>query len=486
MDWPSAALLTAHHLLLLLLCAYGAHRLLCIGLALRGYRANPIAPPPSEDALPCVTVQLPLYNERLVAERLLRAAAALDYPRHKLQIQVLDDSTDATVELVAALVLRLRGEGCWIEHVRRPDRSNFKAGALAHAMHTAQGELIAIFDADFVPAPDFLQRTIPHFADPAIGMVQTRWGHLNREESLLTKVQAILLDAHFAVEQAARCGSGMFFNFNGTAGVWRARAIHEAGGWQGDTLTEDLDLSYRAQLAGWRFSYLRDVECAGELPSDMNAFKSQQHRWSKGAIEVMRKLLPRVWAAPISLPRKLEATAHLSSNLSYLILFFDSVFLLFPSILIRNSHDIGYLFWLDLPLFVFASLSHVLFFLMGQKILYGRVIDKLIYAPALLATSVGLALNNGRAVLEALAGHRSAFVRTPKRGGGPAGAARAYAATRTRWSDPLEFALGVFYTLLAIWAWLAGAATVSPFLALFAAGFFYSSLASVGARRLSA
>lgn len=478
----AVAVLAAHYGLLGLLALYGAHRLLATAIACLRYRPA-AAPPGAEGLAPHVTVQLPLYNERFVAERLIRAAAALDYPRELLDIQVLDDSSDQTVAIVARLTEELAKAGLRIRHIRRPDRVGFKAGALAHGAEQAEGELIAIFDADFVPPPDYLRRIVPHFADPAVGMAQARWGHLNRGASLLTRVQAILLDAHFAIEQPARYASGAFFNFNGTAGVWRAQAIADAGGWQGDTLTEDLDLSYRAQLAGWRFVYLRELECPGELPGDMNAFKSQQHRWSKGAIEVMRKLLGRVWRAPQPLARKLEATAHLTSNLAYLLLFVSSVLLLPPSILLRLHYDLNGLWWLDVPLLALSTFSHLFFFLMGQKLLQRSFLRASLFAPALLATSVGLALNNGRAVLEGLLGHVSEFVRTPKQG--DAAGARGcggYRAAMSRWSERAELALGLFYAYLAAWSASLSLWSVTPFMVLFSLGFFYSGLSSLRLR----
>ncbi|MBX9902401.1 MAG: glycosyltransferase, partial [Burkholderiaceae bacterium] len=310
------AVLLGHYSLLLLLCIYGAHRLQLTWVAWRS-RAPQAAK--QLDDLPIITVQLPVFNERFVVERLIDAVAALDYPRERLQIQVLDDSTDDTTNLAAARVAHHRAAGIWIEHLHRTDRTGFKAGALGAGLLHAKGEFIAIFDADFVPAPEALKEAIHAFSAPDVGMVQLRWLHLNRHYNTLTEVQAVMLDAHFAIDQVARARTGLYFNFNGTAGLWRKQAIHDAGGWQWDTITEDLDLSYRAQMKGWRFVYLHNIGCPSELPVEMTAFKSQQHRWAQGAIQVMRKTLPRLWRAPLAWRIKLEATLHLSSNLAYLL-----------------------------------------------------------------------------------------------------------------------------------------------------------------------
>src|SRR3954471_15176382 len=290
---------------LLGLSAYGIHRYCIIYLFLK-HRDKPMLPKSRFAELPVVTMQLPVFNEMYVVQRLLKSVSELDYPKEKLQIQVLDDSTDSTRELSAQSVGELQARGFDVELIHRTDRTGFKAGALETGLATAKGELIGILDADFVPQPDFLRRTIHHFTDPAIGMLQTRWGHLNRRYSLLTRVQAMFLDGHLLLEQTARSRSGRFFNFNGTAGLWRKSCIIEAGGWQHDTLTEDLDLSYRAQLAGWRFVFLSHVVTPADLPLDMNAFKSQQHRCTKGSIQTCKKLLPTIWKSRLPLLIKLE------------------------------------------------------------------------------------------------------------------------------------------------------------------------------------
>jgi cellulose synthase/poly-beta-1,6-N-acetylglucosamine synthase-like glycosyltransferase len=301
------------------LSAYGVHRYFIIYLFLKNRKREP-KPVRHFEQLPKVTMQLPIFNEIYVVERLLRSVSELDYPRELLQIQVLDDSTDDTRQITSDCAAELRSRGFSVDLIQRVDRVGFKAGALAVGLEAAEGEFVCILDADFVPCPDLLKRTIHFFTDPKVGMIQTRWGHLNRGYSLLTRVQAMFLDGHLLLEQTARSRSGRFFNFNGTAGLWRRSCIQEAGGWQHDTLTEDLDLSYRAQLVGWKFVFLADVVTPAELPVDMNGFKSQQHRWTKGSIQTCKKLLPKIWRSQLPLPIKLEATGHLMSNFAYLLL----------------------------------------------------------------------------------------------------------------------------------------------------------------------
>src|SRR2546429_2176702 len=301
------------------LSAYGIHRYFIIYLYLKTRKRAPV-PARYFEQLPTVTMQLPIFNEMYVAERLLRSVSELDYPRELLQIQVLDDSIDETGEITASCADELRQRGFNVQRIHRVDRTGFKAGALAVGLENTDGEFVCILDADFVPPPDLLKRTIHFFTDPKVGMIQPRWGHLNRGYSLLTRVQAMFLDGHLLLEQTARSRSGRFFNFNGTAGLWRRSCIKEAGGWQHDTLSEGLDLSYRAQLAGWEFIFLPNVVTPAELPVDMNGFKSQQHRWTKGSIQTCKKLLPRIWRSELSFAIKAEATGHLVSNFAYLLL----------------------------------------------------------------------------------------------------------------------------------------------------------------------
>lgn len=396
------------------LSAYGIHRYFIIYLFLKN-RKREVLPAGRFQELPVVTVQLPIFNEVYVAERLLRSVSELDYPRDRLQIQVLDDSTDETREITQGCATKLRQRGFDVELIHRVERIGFKAGALERGLATARGEFVCILDADFVPPPDLLLRTVDFFTDPNIGMIQTRWGHLNRGYSLLTRVQAMFLDGHLLLEQTARSRSGRFFNFNGTAGLWRKSCIEQAGGWQHDTLTEDLDLSYRAQLAGWKFIFLPDVVTPAELPVDMNGFKSQQHRWTKGSIQTCKKLLPEIWRSKLPMPIKLEATGHLVSNFAYLLLACLCV-LLHPS---TGGPQSGWTrtILIDVPIFLTASVSVAAFYICAQRELHPRTwMREILLLPCLLALGIGLSLNNARAVLEAMFNHQSDFARTPKYG----------------------------------------------------------------------
>ncbi|MBE0643752.1 MAG: glycosyltransferase [Bacteroidetes bacterium] len=364
------------------------------------------------DDLPMVTVQLPVYNELYVVERLIDAVCAIDYPKEKLEIQVLDDSTDETVEVIAAAVAARQAEGFDIVQVRRENRVGFKAGALRYGMDIAKGEFIAIFDADFVPRANFLTETLRHFTNDRIGMVQTRWEHLNNEFSLLTRAQGIALDGHFVIEQQVRNKSGFFINFNGTAGVWRRSCIVDAGNWEADTLTEDLDLSYRAQLKGWRFVYLNNVTSPAELPSEINALKSQQFRWTKGAIETARKILPRVWKAKLPLRVKLQSTVHLTNNLVFPFILLTGI-LNVPLVFIKHSgrHETFFAF---MSIFVLAFISSFLFYLYSQKDVYTDWKKRIFLFPLFMSGSMGFSVNNSRAVIEGLLNRKSAFIRTPK------------------------------------------------------------------------
>ncbi|MDH3198667.1 MAG: glycosyltransferase [Candidatus Krumholzibacteria bacterium] len=415
MEQLAALAVYAYFAILFVLSLYGAHRYFILFLYWKHYKRAPRRAAPAFDAAraPSVTVQLPLYNELYVARRVIESAARLRYPRHLLCVQVLDDSTDGTCEIARRAVRDLRAQGHRIDYYHRDDREGFKAGALKAGLEQTDDELVAIFDADFVPPADFLERVVPHFADGGVGMVQTRWGYLNRGYSLLTRVQSILLDGHFVLEHTARSRSGRFFNFNGTGGVFRRRAILEAGGWEGDTLTEDLDLSYRAQLAGWRFVFLPDVECPSELPVDVFGFKNQQHRWTKGSIQVGRKLLPKIWRSTAPLAVKLEATFHLSANLSYLLLVMLS--LLMPlSVLFRASALArGTLAW-EALIFGLTTASIFLFYVVAQRELYPDWKWRIRDIPFILSLGIGMCVNNAWAVSEALVGRDTPFVRTAK------------------------------------------------------------------------
>lgn len=460
------------------LSLYGVHRYAIIYLFLKN-RKNVPKPDSNYRTLPRVTVQLPIYNEYYVVERLLKAVSALDYPRKLLQIQVLDDSTDETREISQAQVEDLKAAGFDIELIHRDDRTGFKAGALGEGLKTCKSEFILILDADFVPTPDLLKRTIHYFTDPKIGMVQTRWGHINRKYSLLTRVQAMFLDGHLMLEQTARSRSGRFFNFNGTAGLWRRSCIDTSGGWHHDTLTEDLDLSYRAQLQGWKFVFLADLVTPAELPVDMNGFKSQQHRWTKGSIQTCKKILPAVWRSNQPFAVKIEATAHLTSNFAYLLL-------VFLCLLLHESSNLGGGVWrmilLDIPIFLVASVSAGVFYICAQRELYPKTWMKdILLLPLLLALGIGMALNNARAVLEAVFNQQSEFTRTPKYG-----IEKKKQSWRSAKYIPLKSALpfielvfALYFTCYLLGAVLDGQYLSVPFLILFQGGFAYVACSSM-------
>jgi cellulose synthase/poly-beta-1,6-N-acetylglucosamine synthase-like glycosyltransferase len=359
-----------------------------------------------------VTIQLPLYNEMYVAERLIKSVCEIDYPKDKMEIQVLDDSTDETSSIVAKAVEEKKKEGFDISHIRRGTREGYKAGALKEGMKIAKGEYIAIFDADFIPQKEFLQKTLSYFTDDKVGMVQSRWEHLNGDYSIITKAQALALDGHFVIEQTVRNRSGFFINFNGTGGVWRKKCIEEAGNWHADTLTEDLDLSYRAQLIGWRFVFLKDFTSPAELPSEINALKAQQFRWTKGAVETAKKILPLVWKSKVPLRVKLQSTFHLTNNLVFPFILLAAI-LNVPLIFIKNSgsHDV---YFAIMSLFVLAFVSSFLFYMYSQKDIRADWRKKIVMFPLFMAGSMGLAVNNSRAVFEGLMNRKSEFVRTPK------------------------------------------------------------------------
>ncbi len=466
----------AYGALTLVFLVFGLHRL-WITYLYRRHRREPAVATGHFARLPVVTVQLPIFNEVYVATRLLEAVAALDYPRDRLEIQVLDDSTDETRELLAACVSSLQREGFDVQLIHRAHRSGYKAGALANGMQQARGELFLILDADFLPTPDLLQRTVHFFTDEKVGMVQSRWGHLNRDTSWLTRAQAVLLDGHLLLEQTARSRSGCFFNFNGTAGLWRRRAIEEAGGWQHDTLTEDLDLSYRAQLAGWRFVFLPDLVTPAELPPSMAAFKSQQHRWTKGSIQTCLKLLPRVWQSQLSWRIKLEAIIHLTSNFSYLAL--ALLCLLIPPALGAEQNWVRF-FLVDVPVFLGTTASVAIFYLAAQRVLRpGQWWREIWFLPWVLAVGIGLSVNNAKAVIEALVGHETGFARTPKFAGSRA-ARRRYRLSGNVLLPCLELALASYFGVLIHFALKVGCYPPLPFLALFCLGFASAALGTLG------
>ncbi len=466
-----------------LLMLYAAHRY-CILFLYFKHKSAGAAVPALLGKLPRVTIQLPLYNELYVVERLITAAAQLTYPRELLQIQVLDDSTDETTARARSMVARLQKKGHAIQYLRRSERTGFKAGALQKGLQQVTGDLIAIFDADFVPPEDFLLQTVPYFSDPGIGMVQTLWGHLNRDYSALTEVQAISLDAHFILEHTARSRSGRFFNFNGTAGIWRKDCIVAAGGWQHDTLTEDLDLSYRAQLAGWKFIFLPDVVTPAELPVDMDSFKSQQHRWSKGGIETAKKLLPVILRSSQPWRVKIEALLHLSCNLNYLLVLLLAV-LAYPALVVRIQMGWKHLVIADTIMFWGATLPISLYYLISQREVrqpWGR---KMLYLPLLMAMWIGLCINNGKAALEALLGYKSLFMRTPKfriENKSDTWKGKKYRSCSRNAVTGIELMFGVYFISAIIFAARSQVYTAIPFLALFCWGFFYSSGVSLAQR----
>lgn len=371
--------------------------------------------PEIKGELPKVTIQLPMFNEYFVVERLINSVCNIKYPLDKLEIQVLDDSTDDTQILAKELVNTYQHKGYNIKYLHRTDRTGYKAGALKEALEVAEGEFIAIFDADFIPDPNFLMDTVPYFQNPEIGLVQTRWEHINEDASLITKAQALALDAHFCIEQQTRCNADLFFSFNGTAGIWRKATIIDAGNWGLDTITEDLDLSYRSQLKGWKFLYLNDVTSPAELPEDINSLKVQQFRWTKGFIENARKLLPKIIKSKLPLKVKLEAYAHLTSNVVFPFIILTAI-LNIPVVLIKNYTDGVDTFYSLMSVFVLATIATFLFYLYGQQAIHYDWKKRLLMFPVFMAGSMGLAVNNTKAIFEALIGKKTAFIRTPKTG----------------------------------------------------------------------
>lgn len=456
---------------LVLLAFWGMHRLWLVW-HFRWPEAPQLDAPPTQGLqadradLPRVTVQLPIYNERTVAARLLRTAGALEYPAERLELQVLDDSDDETSEIVDREIARLIANGVDAHVVRRPDRHGFKAGALNYGLSRAKGELLCVFDADFTPRPDFLLRLVRSFDDPRVGLVQARWDHENRDESSLTRAQSALLDGHFVIEHKVRFDEGLFFNFNGTAGIWRRAAIEDAGGWEHDTLTEDLDLSYRAQLAGWRFVYASAVTAPAEVPPDIAAFKSQQHRWAKGSVQVARKLGGRVLRSSQPWRVKREALTHLTGNSGYPLVL--AMAILLP--LATRARVGSNIHWFHLISFVLCTFSVFVFYERSQRALGRSVFARLRDALSAMVLGIGICVSQTRAVFEGLRRDPGSFVRTPKRGDGSGAAARPYRALLT--GVP-----GVELALAAWFAWgLIEAARMHlwgalPFLALFFSGF---------------
>src|SRR4051812_46496925 len=471
--------LAAYFFVLIILAIYGWHRYYLVYLYMSNRDKEPTQGAPL-DPLPVVTIQLPLYNEMYVADRLIAAVCAIEYPLDRLEIQVLDDSVDETRSIAEMAVRRYAAQGIDIKYCHRTDRTGYKAGALEAGLRSARGEFIAIFDADFIPTTDFLTRLMPHFSSPKVAMVQARWGHINQDSALLTKIRAILLDGHFILEHGGRNRGGRFFNFNGTAGVWRRIAIDDAGGWQHDTLTEDLDLSYRAQLRGWQFVFVPGLIAPAEVPVEMNAFKSQQHRWAKGSIQTCRKLLPRILRSDLPFGVKAEAFFHLTANFNYILMCLLSI-LMFPSMVIRYNMGWYEMILIDVPLFFAATFSFCNFYMVCQRELHKDWIARFKYVPFLMSVGIGLSVNNTRAVFEAVFNKQSEFTRTPK---------YHIEADNDEWVTKryrqsvavqpiVELALGLYFTWTVFYALANGIYATVPFLVLFQVGFLYTGLLSI-------
>ena len=489
-DWLDIYFMCAYFGILGLLSVYGVYRYRLIYLFLRykDHRPQPKAQYTSAN-LPRVTVQLPLFNEMYVAERLIDAVVKLDYPRELLEIQVLDDSTDDTVEIASRTVKKYFDQGFDIVYHHRADRTGFKAGALEAGLKKSSGELILIFDADFVPRPDCLRRMIDYFTDERVGMVQMRWSHINEDYSLLTKVQGIMLDGHFVIEQTARNRCGGFFNFNGTAGMWRRESIEWSGGWQHDTLAEDTDLSYRAQLMGWRFVYLMDDDVPAELPVEMNAFKSQQKRWAKGVVQVGMKLLRRMWRDPrLPLRVKLEQFFRLTGNLAAPLVIVLALINL-PILIVRYNQGLFHLFALDIPVLTFSTISVIVYYLVTQRHLHPKTWKKTIkYMPFVMSMGIALTFSNARAVMEAIFGVKTPFVRTPKyrieESHDTTWVKKSY--VRRRISLPWLELTFAFYFLFTIWYAIdSHIFGTLPFLMIYLCGYAYAAAMSIAQARAS-
>ncbi len=420
MSLTEIILVSLYFLVLAGLCTLGAHRAVTVYLCRKNRRVierhqRPVARF-SEAELPVITIQLPLYNEATVAARLIEAAGRFDYPKDRFEIQVLDDSSDETRTIAAQKVEELVARGVDAHYVRRSDRHGYKAGALDFGLRTAKGELVAMFDADFIPRPSFLRDVVHHFVEPKVGMVQTRWAHLNRDTNLLTKVQALMLDGHHLVENCARFGSGCYFNFAGTGGMWRRQAIDDAGGWEHDTLTEDLDLSYRAQMKGYQFIYRPDVLTPSELPEDVSALRAQQHRWAKGTVQTARKLLPIVVHHPgLSTHQRIEAAFHMLPHFAYPLMVLLSVLLL-PALVLLPAADVRTMMLVDLPLCFGATGSIAMFYATAETSQGRSAWGAVKMLPILIGLGAGLAPHLSGAVWSGLNHMSGEFVRTPKKG----------------------------------------------------------------------
>jgi len=472
-------ILVGYFVALLILFVFGLHGFVMLFYH-RKYKEVNHEPQPDFKCDANVTIQLPLYNELYVVERLINTICKIDYPKDKFEIQVLDDSTDETVSIAARVVKEKRKEGFDISHIQRKNRDGFKAGALKEGLKIAKGEYIAIFDADFIPPKDFLKKTLSFFTNENVGMVQTRWEHLNGDYSILTKAQALALDGHFVIEQSVRNKAGFFINFNGTGGVWRKDCIENSGNWHADTLTEDLDLSYRAQLNGWKFIFLKDFTSPAELPSEISALKTQQFRWTKGAIETAKKILPQLWRSKVPLRIKLQGTFHLTNNFVFPFILLAAI-LNVPLVFVKNSgsHE---LYFAVMSVFVLAFISSFMFYLYSQKDIHSDWRKRIVLFPLFMAGSMGFAINNSRAVFEGLMNRKSEFVRTPK---------FKLVGEDGSWMDKkyLNNKLGlavIVETIMAVYCFIGVASSiyfleiaVLPFQLLFFIGFSYVSITSI-------
>ena len=481
MAWFDWAMLVPYFTVLIVLSVYGIHRYEVIRTYFKHRKNVTDEAPLSFEHLPPITIQLPIYNERYVVERLIEEVVKVEYPKELLQIQVLDDSVDDTAPFAEALVERYRALGYPIEYHHRADRHGFKAGALQEGLQTATGEFVAIFDADFCPPPDFLYRTVHHFADPKVGVVQTRWSYLNRDYNFLTEVEAMLLDGHFILEHGARSRAGYFFNFNGTAGMLRKSMITDAGGWQHDTLTEDSDLSYRAQLKGWRFVYLPGLDCPSELPVEMHGFQVQQSRWAKGLTQVAKKLLPSILRAKLPARVKAEAFLHLTPNFSYPLMIVVSALML-PVMIVRFYMGVWQMVFIDLPLIAASFWSISLFYVVAQRELYPKHWKRsILLLPMLIAVGVGLTVINTRAVLEALFGVQTAFARTAKYNVGdrPVNLEIKKYRRRSGWLPYAEILVGLYFVAMVVFAVQTANFFAIPFLLLFVFGYWWAGFVTL-------
>ncbi len=469
------AIIALYLVALSILGIYGAHRGTLLMLYLR-HRHRKHTPDSlfAEADLPLVTIQLPMFNEMYVVDRLLEGVATLDYPKEKLHLQILDDSTDETTKIARAKVDELCERGFDAEYIHRTDRTGYKAGALEHGLKTAKGEFVMVFDADFVPEGDIIRKLIHYFTDEKVGMVQARWGHINAEYSLLTKCQSMMLDGHFVIEHIARNRSGRFFNFNGTAGMWRKSTIFDAGGWQHDTVTEDMDLSFRAQLKGWQFIYVPTALAPAELPCEMNSFKTQQFRWAKGSAQTTKKLLWTVLKADIPFKVKMEVVFHLTNNFAYLFLVILAALQL-PNMLLRRHMDNPELLLLDVPLFAATCGSICVFYLVTHRALYDNLWEAVKRLPLMMALGIGLSINNARAVLEGLFGTDLEFVRTPKHGVEGTDDSWKKKKYKAKWPlhSLIEVGFGIYFVITIALAVVTGSWITIPFLVLFMVGFLY-------------